>query len=314
MSKLDHPMSFHQVTAGYGRLPVLRDLSLQVPAGSVCALLGRNGAGKTTLLRTALGFLRVTAGQVTVLGSNAWQDRFTLKDRIGYVAERQDLWPRMRGGELLALAAQLFSSWDLSLQAQLVDRYTLPLERRIGTYSKGMQIQLAQIVALAHCPEVLILDEPVASMDPVVRSDFVEHVLDYVHDTGASVLYSTHLVDEVGALADRVAFLCGGEIVIEGPVDEVVGRYSHLLVLLDEQAEEAIDKLEPVSVQRREEAAILTLAAPLEQATERAERITILEARRPSLQELFIALLGDDDRTRDGSHPARQQHRPHGQG
>ena len=125
-------MSFREVTAGYGRLEVLQELSLQVPAGSVCALLGRNGAGKTTLLRTALGFLRVTGGRVTVLGSDAWQERFTLKDRIGYVAERQDLWPRMRGGELLTLARRLFSGWDAALQARLVFRHLRKAERDRG--------------------------------------------------------------------------------------------------------------------------------------------------------------------------------------
>jgi ABC-2 type transport system ATP-binding protein len=302
-------MSFQGVTAGYGERQVLRELSLQVPAGSVCALLGRNGAGKTTLLRTALGFLRISAGRVTVLGCNAWQSRFSLKDRIGYVAERQDLWPRMSGHELLALAARLYSSWDSNLQARLVDRYALPLKQRIGTYSKGMQIQLAQVMALAHHPEVLILDEPVANMDPVVRSEFVEHVLGYVHDTGASVLYSTHLVDEVRALADRVAFLYGGKIILAGPVDEVVDGYTHLLVLLDDQAEKEIGHLEPVAVQRRDEAAILTVAAPLEQTTSRANEagISVLEARRPSLQELFIALLGEDNSYRDGSHARRRQ-------
>ena len=309
MSTEQAPMSFQDVVAGYGHQQVLRELSLQVPRGSICALLGRNGAGKTTLLRTALGFLRIQAGRVTVLGDDAWRNRFDLKDRIGFVPERQDLWPRMRGGDLLALAARLFSSWDSALASQLVDRYHLPLRRRIGTYSKGMQIQLAQVVALAHRPEVLLLDEPVSSMDPVVRAEFVEHVVGYVHDNGASVLYSTHLVDEVRALADRVAFLSGGKIILEGPVDDVLAGYTHLLAMLDGTNEKAIATLNPVATQRRDDVAALMVAAPVEEATGRAiaAGITLLEARRPGLQELFIALLGEDGQYHEDAHADRMR-------
>jgi len=309
MSTEQAPMSFQDVAAGYGSQEVLRDLSLQVPRGSVCALLGRNGAGKTTLLRTALGFLRTRAGRVTVLGDDAWRCRFDLKDRIGFVPERQDLWPRMRGGDLLALAAKLYSRWDSALASQLVERYHLPLRQRIGTYSKGMQIQLVQVVALAHYPEVLIFDEPVASMDPVVRSEFVEHVVGYVHDNGASVLYSTHLVDEVRALADRVAFLSGGTIILEGPVDDVLAGYAYLLVMLDGTTEKAIAALSPVAVQRRDDVAAVTLAAPAEEAAVRASAagISVLEARRPGLQELFIALLGEDSQYREDAHADRMR-------
>jgi ABC-2 type transport system ATP-binding protein len=250
---------------------------------------------------------------VTVLGEEAWASRFLLKDRIGYVAERQDLWPRMRGAELLALSSRLFSRWDAALADQLVHRYNLPLERRIGTYSKGMQVQLAQVLALAHRPELLILDEPVAGMDPVVRSQFVEHVLGFVHDTGASVLYSTHLVEEVRALADRIAFLHRGEIILEGPVEDVLDGFTQLLAVLHDDVEDAIAELAPIATQRRDDVAVLTMAEPLSPVRERLEtvRLSVLEARRPTLQELFIALLGDSStESDDGSAVSKSGGRP----
>ena len=303
------PLVFTDVTAGYGKLDVLQALNLEVPSGSVCALLGRNGAGKTTLLRTALGFLRTSSGRVKVLGEDAWTRRFALKDAIGYVAERQDLWPRMRGAELLRLASKLFSHWDPEIAERLVDRYGLPLDRRLGQLSKGMQIQIAQVVALAHRPQLLLLDEPVASMDPVVRTEFAERILGYVHDSGASVLYSTHLVGEVESLADRVAFLHDGAIVLEGTVDEVLGRYTRLMAVVEDHWEAAVDRLQPVSMHRQDEMAILTFAGAVEDVAERLEStgVGVLEARRPSLQELFIALLGEDNPRRDGSHASRRR-------
>jgi ABC-2 type transport system ATP-binding protein len=303
------PLVLKTVNAGYGKKKVLNELSLEVPQGSICALLGRNGAGKTTLLRTALGFLRTVAGRIEVLGLDAWTHRYELKDRIGYVAERQDLWPRMRGGELLSLASKLFSQWDEELAARLIKRYNLPLGQAIKTYSNGMQVQIAQVVALAHRPELLILDEPVASMDPVVRSEFTEHVLGYVHDTGASVLYSTHLVDEVETLADRVAFLHGGKIILAGQLDEVIAQFARLLVALDANATSTVAELGWVMVQRREDVAAITVSGEPHTIAKRATQagLTVLEARRPSLQELFIALLGEDNPYIEGSYAYRQK-------
>jgi len=302
------PLVFDDVRAGYSKANVLDGLTLEVAAGSVCALLGRNGAGKTTLLRTALGFLKIRGGRVMALGEDAWQGRFDLKDRIGFVAERQDLWPRMRGAELLALAARLFRSWDSGQAASLVDRYGLDLDKPMGTYSKGMQVQIAQIVALSHRPELLILDEPVAGMDPVVRSEFTEHVLRHVHDTGATVLYSTHLVSEVEDMADRVAFLHGGTIVLAGEVQEILSRYTRVVAILGAEGEDQLAALAPVSVHRREEVAVVTIAGEVDRvaAAIRTIRLDVLDMRRPTLQELFIGLLGEDNLLRNGSHAARR--------
>jgi len=305
----DSPLVFRDVEAGYGRHQVLRRLELRLRKGSVCALLGRNGAGKTTLLRTALGFLKPRSGRAEVLGLDGWKDRFELKDRLGFVAERQDFWPRMRASELLDLASKLYSCWDPARAAVLVDRFGLGLSVRIGTYSKGMQVQLAQVVALAHEPELLLLDEPVAGMDPVVRTEFVEHILEYVHDTGASVLYSTHLVSEVESMADRVAFLHDGTIIIEGEVDDILSRYSRFIVVLDDSTRAAVARLEPVSIHTQEELAVITCAAnPEELAVTLAELdITPLQLARPTLQELFIALLGEDNPRRSGSQASRRR-------
>ena len=301
------PLRFREISAGYRKHRVLDGLSLTIPRGSICALLGRNGAGKTTLLRTALGFLKPKAGHIEVLGYDAWKSRYELKDRIGFVAERQDLWPRMRAGELLALASKLFTRWDHDQAQDLVDRYGLPLDRRIGGYSKGMQVQLAQVVALAHNPELLILDEPVSSMDPVIRTEFTEHVLRYVHDTGATVVYSTHLVDEVESLANRVAFLYGGQIILEGSVDEILEQYTRVLIVTGEETKKGVATLKPVAVHRQEGVAAATFASPIATVEGQLKEcsIGVLEIRKPSLQELFIALLGEDNPLRNGSHAAR---------
>lgn len=297
------PIKAEDLAAGYGRRPVLSELSLEVPPGAVCALLGRNGAGKTTLLRVLLGFLEPKSGHVEVLGTDAWHSRFALRDRIGFVAERQDFWPQMRGSELLRLASKLHATWDHSLVERLAGRCGLPLEERLRTYSKGMQVLLAQVLALGHRPELLILDEPAAGLDPVMRSEFAENLLDYVGETGATAIYSTHLVDEVQGLADEVAVLFGGSILVSGPLDEIIGRYGRVTVMGDGAVLAQISGLQVIASHRRADAAIVTVVGDPQAAAAvlRSVGLSVLEARRPTLQELYIAFLGQDNAQRTGS-------------
>lgn len=297
------------ITAGYRRRTVLRELALQVPEGSVCALLGRNGSGKTTLLRVLVGFLRPGAGRALVLGEDAWRSRFRLKDRIGFVAERQDLWPGMRVEELLRLASRLHGRWDHGLVARLADRCGLPMRRRVGELSKGMQVLLAQLLALGHRPELLVLDEPVAGLDPVMREEFAENVLAFVHETGATALYSTHLVDEVQPLADRVAVLAEGGIVLEGALDEVMGRYARVTVMGGPEEVAAARGADVVAVQRRDGAAVVTACGDPDRVAAWAKEkgLAVVEARRPTLQELFVALLGEDNLLRPEAWAARRR-------
>ena len=301
------PIKVDDLAAGYGRHRVLAELSLEVLPGAVCALLGRNGAGKTTFLRVLLGFLKPKVGHAEVLGEDAWRSRFGLKDRIGFVAERQDFWPRLRAGELLSIAAKLYSRWDQRFVDRLVDRCGLPLEERVGSYSKGMQALLAQVLALGHRPKLLILDEPVAGLDPVMRSEFAENLLDYVGETGATAIYSTHLVDEVQGLADEVAVLYDGGILLSGPLDDIIGGYGRLAVAGDTAQLHRASDLHVVATHQREDAAIVTVAGDPQEAAAvlRSMGLSVLEARRPTLQELFIAVLGEDNAQRPGAWAAR---------
>jgi ABC-2 type transport system ATP-binding protein len=213
----------------YGRKLVLTGLDLTVPEGSTTALLGRNGAGKSTFIQILTGLLPRNAGAVHVLGLDPARRATAVKARVGYVPEVTPFHPRWRVAHALELSRAFRKrTWDRREEARLLEVFGLSPRERIGSLSKGYRAKLALLLALAHRPRLLLLDEPASGLDPVVRREVLASLVDAIHGEGRTVLLSSHLMEDVERLADRVAFLSGGRIVLEGEAEEVRSRGRNL--------------------------------------------------------------------------------------
>jgi ABC-2 type transport system ATP-binding protein len=206
---------------GYGKQIVLNDVSLEIPAGQTFALLGRNGAGKTTLIRTLLGLMPPKSGTVEVLGLNPAIQPIEVRRRIGYLAEDQAMYGWMTADELRRFLAPFYPTWDGRLAADLLDRFGVPRRTRIKYLSKGQNVRLGLVLALAHQSEIVVLDDPTLGLDPISRKQFNRDVIEFLQAEKRTVFYSSHLLYEVEAVADAVGILDRGHIVRMGNTEDL---------------------------------------------------------------------------------------------
>ncbi len=208
----------------------LHDLTLSVPEGSVSALLGANGAGKTTTLKLLVNLLRPSAGSAQVLGV----DSVLLGERefaqIGYVSENQKLPPGMTVQQFLDYCRPFYPTWDRALEAALLARFDLPVDRKLTHLSRGMLMKAALLSSLAYRPKLLLLDEPFSGLDPVVRDDVTQGLLASVQQGETTVLISSHDIEEVERLADRVALIDAGRLKFVETTESLLGRFRRIEV------------------------------------------------------------------------------------
>lgn len=210
------------LTLAYGGQPVLQGLRWRLDPGQVVGLLGRNGAGKTTLLEALLGLRDASAGSVQLFGQPAARLDDAARARIGYVPQQSDLFEELRADELLAYFRSFYPRWNDAKVQGLLERWAVPRDIPIGRMSGGQQQRLSLIRALAHEPELLVLDEPVASLDPLARRDFLRELVEQVLDRGTTVVFSTHILSDLERVAFNVAFLREGRIALQSPLDELL--------------------------------------------------------------------------------------------
>ncbi|MDZ7619634.1 MAG: ABC transporter ATP-binding protein [Patescibacteria group bacterium] len=220
----------YDVRRAFPSKPVLRGVSLEIPRGSVVGLLGKNAAGKSTLIKCMLGLLRLDAGIMKVFGENAWWLSADSKARLGYVPQEVKFYPWMRVSQMIAYTAAFYPTWNASLVDRLLTEWELPPTDRIGPLSAGQLQKLAIILALGHEPELLVLDEPVASLDPVARRDFLRAILQFSQAENRTILFSTHITSDLERVADRVAILQGGRITAHEPLDSLKERVKRLRI------------------------------------------------------------------------------------
>ena len=197
----------------------LADLDWTLAPGQVVGLLGRNGAGKTTLLETLLGLREPQAGDVRLFGQSALTPDDALRARLGYVPQQAALFEDFTTGNLLRYFRSFYPRWNDAKVDGLMSRWEIPRDRRIAQLSQGQQQRLSIIRALAHEPDLLVLDEPVASLDAAGRRDFLRELVDQVLDRGTTVLFSTHILSDLERVAFNVAFLSRGRIALQAPQD-----------------------------------------------------------------------------------------------
>jgi len=211
----------------YGQRWALRDCTLQVPAGRVVGLVGPNGAGKTTLLHLAVGLLQPSAGQIDVLGARPAESPQQL-GRVGFVAQDTPAYASLSVADHLQLGGWLNPRWDAGAADRRIDQLGLDRKQRAGKLSGGQRAQLALTLAIAKRPELLVLDEPVASLDPLARHEFLQHLMEAVADDGVSVVLSSHLVADLERVCDYLIVLAGSRVQIAGDVEELLASHHRL--------------------------------------------------------------------------------------
>ena len=214
-----------QLTRRFGPKTALDSVSLSLPRGAVYGLVGANGAGKTTLIKHVLGLLRAESGSVRVFGLDPVAEPVAVLSRIGYLSEEHDLPGWMRVGELIRYSRAFYSDWDDAYAEELRRAFELDPAARIRTLSKGQKARAGLLVALSHRPELLVLDEPSSGLDPIVRRDILGAVIRTIADEGRTVLFSSHLLEEVEEVADHVTMIAAGRIALSAPLEEI--RNSH---------------------------------------------------------------------------------------
>ncbi|NUW38929.1 ABC transporter ATP-binding protein [Nonomuraea rhodomycinica] len=217
----------HELGRRYGKRWALRECTIDIPAGHVVGLVGPNGAGKTTLLKLASGQLEPTAGGITVLGGRPAGGPEQLA-KIGFVAQDTPVYAGLTVSDHLRLGARLNPRWDAAMARERIARLGLPLTHRAGRLSGGQRAQLALTLGLAKRPELLILDEPVASLDPLARREFLQHLMEATVEHEFSVVLSSHLVSDLERTCDFLIVLADSRVQVAGEVDKLLATHHRL--------------------------------------------------------------------------------------
>lgn len=229
---MDNPViEISGITKSFKDKNVLRQLSLAIPKGSVFGLLGKNGAGKTTLIKSILGLLKVTSGEISVLSDNPWDFREETKAKLGYVPQSDRVYPWLTVGQLIEYTASFYPRWNRALINQLIADWEINTSEKYGLLSEGQAQKVSIILALGHEPELLVLDEPVASLDPAARRQFLRTILQIVSERECTVFFSTHITSDVERVADQVALLKDGTINFVGELDQLKDEVKRLRII-----------------------------------------------------------------------------------
>src|SRR5438874_3043368 len=210
-----------ELTRRFGAATALDSVSVSLPRGAVYGLVGANGAGKTTLIRHVLGLLRAESGSVRVFGLDPVADPVAVLSRIGYLSEENDLPGWMRVDELMRYSRAFYPAWDDGYAEELRQAFALDPAAKIRNLSKGQRARAGLLIALAHRPELLVLDEPSSGLDPIVRRDILGAVIRTIADEGRTVFFSSHLLEEVEEVADHVTMIASGRIVLSAPLADI---------------------------------------------------------------------------------------------
>jgi ABC-2 type transport system ATP-binding protein len=273
---------------------ILRDISLSLEPGSVTGLLGINGAGKTTLMRIALGLLRPTSGTAELFGEPAWQASEETRSRIGYVAQSEAPFNWMKVTDSLNLVGSFYDNWDHALISKYVSEWNLDPRAYIQDLSQGQRQKVSILMAIGHKPDLLVLDEPVASLDPGARRQFLQAPVELNQDLNRTILFSTHITSDIERVAANVAVLHDGTLQFNGELDELKECYQRLYLtgasLPDSLGEPGIE-----NYQRQENRATAFAKNWNEDQTHAlSNRLGVnVEAESLPLEELFLELTYD---------------------
>lgn len=287
------------LTKRFGALTALDSLDLTVEKGEILGYLGPNGAGKTTTMRMLLGLSKPSGGTATILGKDAWHEAAELHRHMAFVPGETSFWPNLTGAETLRLLANLHGQTvDKTYESELIQKFSFDPNKKVRSYSKGNRQKIALIAALATKAELLVFDEPTSGLDPVMAKVFRDEVRT-AKANGQTIFLSSHMLEEVEELCDRVVVLRGGKVVEQGSLDEL----RHLSALTvhatfpgdppDISSVEGVSNIEIDGRQLR-----CTVNGPITELLARISKAqpTSFLSRKPSLEELFLAIYDGDER------------------
>jgi ABC-2 type transport system ATP-binding protein len=283
-----------ELTRRFGARTALASVSLSVTRGAVHGLVGANGAGKTTLIRHVLGLLRAEGGSVRVFGLDPVADPVAVLSRIGYLSEEKDLPGWMRVDELIRYSRAFYPAWDDGYAEELRQTFALDPTMKIRDLSRGQKAQAGLLIALAHRPELLVLDEPSSGLDPIVRRDILGAIIRTIASEGRTVLFSSHLLEEVEQVADHVTMIDQGRIAHSAPIEALKESYRCVTVRF------AKSRSRPLAAAGvlwwdggdREWTAVVDRDSGELEAAVASWGGRVVAERAPSLDELFIAHVG----------------------
>jgi ABC-2 type transport system ATP-binding protein len=290
-------IDIHGLTKRYGRARGIEDVSLVVEPGDVFGFLGPNGAGKTTTIRTLLGLLRPTAGTAQILGADVVKEGVLARSRTGFLSGDFDFDPRVTGDELLDLLADLRGVTDRSFASELARRFDADLRRPIGDLSRGNRQKIGLIQALGHRPPVVIMDEPTSGLDPLMQVEF-ERLIEELRVAGATIFLSSHNLDEVERMCDRVGILREGHVVAVETVEALTGRALRRVVVAFDNGRVPVDELARIpgvtDMETHGHRVTFSVAGDLDPVLGivAAHHVVDLEVTRPSLEDAFAAYFG----------------------
>jgi ABC-2 type transport system ATP-binding protein len=285
------------VRKSYGSVQALAGLDLRVPRGSICGLLGRNGAGKTTTVKVLLGMARPTSGTARVFGLAADDDRASveIRSRTAFVSEDKDLYAGMRVDELVRFAAPFYPKWRADLASLYLTQLELRADARVNDLSRGTRTKLALLIALSTGAELLILDEPTSGLDPAATEQVLKILVKQVGSDGTTVLFSSHQLADVDQIADHIAIVDRGRIVVDGALDDVRARYKRVQLVFDGDAPDAAFKSRGV-VAARKQGRVLSVLSSLGEhgvvAEARALNPKTVDVLPVTLKEIFLETVG----------------------
>jgi ABC-2 type transport system ATP-binding protein len=282
------------LSRSFGGKTALDGVSFHAGAGQVYGLVGANGAGKTTLLKHLLGLLRAATGSVRVFGLDPVRDPVGVLRRVGYLSEERELPEWMRVDELMAYTQAYHPTWDLSYARELLESFGLDPTKKVKELSRGMRAQAGLIAAVAHRPELLILDEPSSGLDAIVRRDILDAIVRTVADEGRTVIFSSHLLDEVERMSDHVTLIHNGRVALSGALDDVRRGYQRSRVRFVEHFDQApaLDTSLVIEGGGRTWSVIHGGSPEQFQRSVRTLGGEIVESRDATLEEIFLARAG----------------------
>ena len=224
----DYAVEIENLGRTFGKFEAVKGVDLKVLKGTVFGLLGVNGAGKSTIIKMLVGHLRPSYGRICILDRPLEEDPIEIRKRVAYVSENRYLYEWMTVAESVRFTRAFHTNWDDGKAADLLKRFSLPPEKKVKQLSRGNRARLCLLLALSFNPELIILDEPTSGLDPIVRRDFIENIVSEISEEGKTVLFSSHIVEEVERVADYVGIINEGELLMVSSIDEIKGSYKRM--------------------------------------------------------------------------------------
>ncbi|MGN1118872.1 MAG: ABC transporter ATP-binding protein [Oscillospiraceae bacterium] len=280
---MENCIELKNVTRSYNKF-ALKGVSFAVPMGSVMGFIGENGAGKSTTIKALLGLIRPDSGSITVLGEDAGNLSPETKEKIGVVFDSLTFPKELNAKQLDRVLGGIYRQWDSEKFFGYLTRFELPLNKKLKTFSRGMEMRVSIAAALSHDPQLLVLDEPTGGLDPVMRSEILDLFLEFMQDETHSILMSTHITSDLEHIADYITFIHKGEIVFTQERGEMLEKH-RILKCTDEQLAE-IAKEDIIGMRKgRYSNEVLTVSA---------EKYPHITADAPSIEEIMVYYVKDE--------------------